>query len=54
MQALKLSSGSKEEMNKDFANKFPKIQSKITMSKIIRLKEDLVKIFLKEKKDKDT
>jgi hypothetical protein len=54
MQALKLTAGSKDEMNKDFANKYPKIHYKITMSKIIRLKDDLVKIFLKEKKDKNT
>lgn len=38
----------KDELNRQFRLKFPRIRKAITFSKIRRLKQDLVRIFLKE------
>ena len=38
----------KDELNRQFRNEFPKIRWAITLSKIRRLKKDMVQIFLKE------
>ena len=38
----------KDELNRQFRIQFPRIRKTITLSKIRRLKFDMVKIFLKE------
>ena len=38
----------KDELNRQFRMKFPRIRKAITLSKIRRLKKDMVKIFLHE------
>jgi hypothetical protein len=37
----------KDELNRQFRIKFPRIRKAITLSKIRRLKKDMVKVFLK-------
>ena len=38
----------KDELNRQFRMKFPRIRKAITLSKIRRLKKDMVKIFLND------